>query len=223
MLCPRCRTSSDERFCNQCGLDLQIYAELAALKEELGNLRKLIVSDDLPKQEIAAGDVGEQNRSAAESQQTPPPLPQMATKSNEQGRAPERSSAELAVGQKWFLGIGVLVLIIGIGFFLKYAVDQEWLGPAVQIAVGFVCGGFLLLIGSICHRRELHGLDVGIGAFGLGTLYLSSYAASQVHHLLPGALALVVILIVTLVGGCLSRLWMSQSLGVLTFLGAYLA
>ena len=72
MLCPRCHASSDERFCRQCGLDLQIYAELAALKEELANLRKVIVSGDLPKQEIMAGRLGEQNKSAAESNVTPP-------------------------------------------------------------------------------------------------------------------------------------------------------
>ena len=223
MLCPRCRTSSDERFCHQCGLDLQIYAELAALKEELGNLRKLIVSDDLPKQEIAAGDVGEQNRSTAESQPTPPPLPQIATKSNEQGPASERSSAELAVGQKWFLGIGVLILIIGVGFFLKYAFDQEWIGPAVQISLGFICGLGLLACGNLCHRRNLRGLDIGVVAVGLGTLYLSSYSATQVHHLLPGSLTLVLILVTTAVGATLARLWTSQGLAILTFLGGYLA
>src|ERR1700732_5259788 len=109
MLCPRCHASSNERFCRQCGLDLQIYAELAALKEELANLRKVIVSGDLPKQEIMAGRLGEQNRSAAESNVTPPPLPplpQIATKIDQKRPGPERSSAELAVGQKWFLGIG---------------------------------------------------------------------------------------------------------------------
>jgi uncharacterized membrane protein len=151
----------------------------------------------------------------------PPPLPASHRQLNRVVR--QGNSAELAVGQKWLLGIGVLVLIIGIGFFLKYAFEQEWLGPSVQIAAGFLCGVLLLFLGSICHRRELRGLDVGIAAFGLGTLYLSSYAASQVHHLLPVGLALALILIVTLVGGCLSSLWMAQSLAVLTFLGAYLA
>jgi uncharacterized membrane protein len=151
----------------------------------------------------------------------PPPLP--ASHRQTDRVAPPGNSAELAVGQKWFLGIGVLVLIIGIGFFLKYAFEQEWLGPSVQIAAGFFCGVVLLFLGSICHRRELRGLDVGIGAFGLGTLYLSSYAAAQVHHLLPIGLALALILIVTLIGACLSSLWMAQSLAVLTFLGAYLA
>ena len=222
MLCPRCHASSDERFCRQCGLDLQVYAELAVLKEELANLRKVIVSGDLAKQEIVAGRLGEQNRSAAESNVTPPPLPQ-TTKSDEKRPGSERSSAELAVGQKWFLGIGVLILIIGVGFFLKYAFDQEWIGPAVQISLGFICGLGLLAFGNLCHRRNLRGLDVGVVAVGLGTLYLSSYSAAQVHHLLPGSMALVLILVTTAVGASLARLWTSQGLAILTFLGGYLA
>jgi uncharacterized membrane protein len=215
--------TSDERFCRQCGLDLQIYAEVAALKVELESLRKLIGTGDLPKQEIAARSVGEQNRSAAESQQTPPPLPPIATPSDKQGRASARSSAELAVGQKWFLGIGVLILIIGVGFFLKYAFDQEWIGPAVQISLGFICGLGLLAGGNLCHRRSLRGLDVGVVAVGLGTLYLSSYSATQVHHLLPASLTLVLILVTTAIGASVARLWNSQGLAMLTFLGGYLA
>src|SRR5260370_24367114 len=223
MFCPRCRASSDERFCPQCGLDLQIYAELAALKEELENLRKLIVFGDLPKQEITAGRVGEQNRSAIGSKVTPPPLPQIATKSDQKGRTSERSSAELAVGQKWFLGIGVLIIIIGVGFFLKYAFDQEWIGPAVQISLGFICGLGLLACGNICHGRNLRGLDVGVAAVGLGTLYLSRYSATQVHHLLPGSLTLVLILVTTAVGATLARLWSSEGMAILSFLGGFLS
>ena len=39
----------------------------------------------------------------------------------------------------------MLILIIGIGFFLKYAFDQQWIGPAVRISIGFICGVVLLL------------------------------------------------------------------------------
>ncbi len=152
-----------------------------------------------------------------------PPPPPGLIKAERRKNASEGSSAELAVGQKWVLGIGVLILIIGIGFFLKYAFDQRWIGPAVRISIGFVGGIVLLLSACVCHQRNLRGLDIGIGAVGLGTLYLTSYAACQVDHLLPATLALVLILLTTAIGASLASLWTSQSLAILTFLGGYLA
>jgi uncharacterized membrane protein len=221
MICPKCNAESEGRFCRECGSDLEVYEQLAALRRDLETLRvqlSKIVAD--PSSKDSGAPVQNVSRpTEAAGSGMPPPLPTKYAKRKDV----LHSSAEMALGQKWFLGIGVLILIIGIGFFLKYAFDQEWLGPAVQIAVGFVCGVSLLFLGGICHRRQLRGLDVGIGASGLGTLYLSSYAASQVHHLLPAWLSLALILIVTLIGACLSGLWISESLAVLTFLGAYLA
>ena len=47
MLCPKCNADFHERFCPECGLDLQIYAEVDSLKAEVESLRQL-VSSDLP-------------------------------------------------------------------------------------------------------------------------------------------------------------------------------
>ncbi len=223
MLCPKCNAAFDERFCPQCGLDLHIYAEVAALKTEVEALRKLVLSSPPPRSRIAATTTDERENSAAEETKMPPPLPPAVSKAGRKKGLSGGGSAELAVGQKWLLGIGVLILIIGIGFFLKYAFDQEWIGPAVRVSIGFVGGIALLLAGSICHRGNLRGLDVAIGAVGLGTLYLTSYAASQVDRLLPDGLALLLILLTTAIGASLATIWVSQALAILTFLGGYLA
>ena len=201
MLCPKCNAVFDERFCPQCGLDLQIYADVEALRREVESLRQVILVGPPPRPEIAGG--AREGR-AAEDRKMPPPLPWALINAERKKNASGENSAELAVGQKWLLGIGVLILIIGIGFFLKYAFDQRWIGPAVRISIGFVVGVALLLGGSACHRRNLRGLDIGIGAVGLGTLYLTSYAASQVDRLLPGSLALVLILLTTAIGSSLA-------------------
>jgi uncharacterized membrane protein len=219
MLCPKCHLVSNERFCPRCGLDLQIYADLAVLKGEVESLRQLLLAGVQPRSEVAQELAG-----TPDSGKTPPPLPPLAVTQVRSTKGPKRGgSAEVAVGQKWLLGTGVLILIIGIGFFLKYAFDQEWIGPAVRISIGFVSGVLLLLGASICHRRKLRGLDVGIGAVGLGTLYLTSYAACQVDHLLPATLALLLILLTTAIGASLAALWDSQAVAILTFLGGYLA
>jgi uncharacterized membrane protein len=221
MLCPRCNTTSQERFCPQCGLDLQIYTELAALKAEVEYLRKQVIC--APAKEMVAGSARPESSGVAENQKMPPPLPPRMIESAGKSRDSGTGSAELAVGQKWFLGIGVLILIIGVGFFLKYAFDRQWIVPAVQVSLGFICGLGLLWFGNLCHSRHLRGLDVGVGAVGLGTLYLSGYAAAQVHHLMPGAVTLVLILVTTAVGAALASLWASQTLAMLTFLGGFLA
>src|SRR5271156_1740378 len=82
MRCPKCNLVFDERFCPQCGLDLQVYAEMAILKGEVESLRQLIVSRaelDLPGSPLEP----EQKEPSAETEvssggkrrQTPPPLP----------------------------------------------------------------------------------------------------------------------------------------------------
>ncbi len=225
MRCPKCESISDQRFCPQCGLDLQIYAEIATIKDEIESLRTLMVSRSelrpemrvppaLPKPQEPPGDA---------HPQIPPPIPPEMIGGQAKKSEPPESFPELALGQKWLLGIGVLVLIIGIAYFLKYAFDQHWIGPAVRISIGFMLGVVLLVVANASHRRSLRGLDVGIGAVGLGTLYLTSYAAAQVYRFLPDALALLVILLTTAIGVSLAILWNSEALAFLAFLGGYVA
>jgi uncharacterized membrane protein len=223
MLCPKCNSVFDERFCPQCGLDRQIYADVEALKGEVDSLRQFVLSGIPPRPQRVAGWADAEESRTGESGQTPPPLPPALIKVERKKSTSGSNSAELAVGQRWLLGIGVLILIVGVGFFLKFAFDQRWIGPAVRISIGFIGGFALLLGGSACHRSHLRGLDIGIGAVGLGTLYLTSYAASQFDRLLPSSLALVLILLTTAIGASLATLWASQTLAILAFLGGYIA
>ncbi len=137
----------------------------------------------------------------------PPPLPPVLQPAGIPSVPPvivpakkPRASTEVAVGQKWFLGIGVFVLLLAAGFFLKYAFDEKWIGPAVQVTIGLVVGALLFVAGEICRRRKLRGLDIALAAVGLGVLYLSVYAANQIYALIPDALTMLVILLVSAVG-----------------------
>ena len=136
---------------------------------------------------------------------------------------PPPRSAEVTLGQRWFLGIGVFVLLLAIGFFLKYAFDEQWIRPPVQITFGLLVGIFLIGGGEICHRRKWAGLDISFAALGLGALYLSVYAANQIYRLLPDGLTIFVVLLVSTVGLLISFLWDSRVLAVLSFLGGYLS
>ncbi len=224
MRCPKCDLISEQRFCPQCGLDLQIYTEMAALKEELEALRTLVASGfESHSESSVPPPLPPPGYALAAPSKTPPPIPTEMTRPGAMKNESSANLSELALGQKWLLGIGVLVLIIGIGYFLKYAFEQNWFGPSLRISIGFIVGVLLLLLASASHRKNLRGLDVGIGAVGLGTLNLTSYAADQVYRFLPDGLALLVILLTTVTGVTLAVIWSSQALAILSFLGGYLA
>lgn len=41
--------------------------------------------------------------------------------------------------------IGIFTLVLGIGYFVKYAIDRNWIGESGRVTIGFVTG--LALIG----------------------------------------------------------------------------
>jgi uncharacterized membrane protein len=229
MVCPKCQTQSGSAFCPNCGLDLQIHREVESLQKEMSELRELLsdlrsrsplssIAPNVPKAEPTPPPVP-----------VPPPLPIRSIEAWQPVPAPLGAkeapprSAEVTLGQRWFLGIGVFVLLLAIGFFLKYAFDEQWIRPPVQITFGMLLGILLIGGGEICRRRSWAGLDISFAALGLGTLYLSVYAANQIYRLLPDALTVLVVLMISAVGLLISFLWNSRILGALSFLAGYLS
>jgi uncharacterized membrane protein len=225
MVCPKCQAESSDAFCANCGLDLQIHRQVENLQKEISELRALLSdlrSSSAQKSTEAV---------ASKIEPTPPPIPtrsiqawrEPVTSSAGNKDTPPLRSAEVTLGQRWFLGIGVFVLLLAIGFFLKYAFDEQWIRPPVQISFGMLVGIFLIGGGEICRRRRWAGLDISFAALGLGALYLSVYAANQIYRLLPDGLTICVVLLVSTVGLLISFLWDSRVLAVLSFLGGYLS
>lgn len=226
--CPRCSSEVERFVCPACGLDLQLHEEMRVLQADVRRLISALgVPPPLPGLP-SPGQTGE--RSTGRMADGPPVAPVVnEPASSAPGRgAPDSGRArrglnEVAVGQRWFLALGVIVILLGAGFFLKYAFDEQWIGPPVQITLGFGGGLGCLGLGRFLRRRRAGGLDGGLAALGLGLLYLSAYAGSQIYDLLPDYLSLTLALIIAAFGIVLANAWDSLFLAVLTFLGGYLA
>ena len=74
-----------------------------------------------------------------ETQEEPTYTPQHV-----QETAKEGFNFERFIGENLINKIGIGVLVIGIGLFVKYAIDNEWLNETARVVVGFLCGGALL-------------------------------------------------------------------------------
>src|SRR5438270_6710579 len=47
---------------------------------------------------------------------------------------------ESRIGSHWLNRIGIAALLIGISYFLKFAFDNNWIGPAGRVTIGLLAG-----------------------------------------------------------------------------------
>ena len=127
---------------------------------------------------------------------------------------------EWLFGGNWLARIGVLALVIGIGFFLKLAFDNQWIGETGRVALGLV-GGLALLGAGEFWRGKYPIWALPLTGGGLAILYLSIFAAFSLYGLIPAMWALGFFFLVTLTAAGLALRYESLSIAVLGILGGF--
>ena len=118
--------------------------------------------------------------------------------------------------------LGVLLLLIGLGFLLKLAADRGMLPIETRlIGAGVIALGLLAVGWRMRHTRPEYALTLQGGA--IGALYLTSFAAFRVYSLLPHGLVFGLLVVICAACVALAVLQRSQSLALLASLGGYLA
>lgn len=111
---------------------------------------------------------------------------------------PVRASLENRLGSQVFNRVGIVALLIGATWFLKLAVDNQWIGALGRVLIGLVAGAGLVLWSERFRRSGYPAFSYSLKALGGGVLYLALWAAFQLYHLVPAAVALAAMLLVTL-------------------------
>ncbi len=107
------------------------------------------------------------------------------------------SGLEARIGSHWLNRIGITALLIGISYFLKFAFENNWIGPAGRITIGLLAGIGVVLWSERFRAKGYKAFSYSLKAVGIGTLYLSLWAAFQVYSLIPSGVAFAMMLAVT--------------------------
>jgi uncharacterized membrane protein len=130
-----------------------------------------------------------------------PPYPIVADIPSRQTQAPSAKTGgadlESRIGSHWLNRIGIAAVLIGVSYFLKFAFDNNWIGPAGRVTIGLLAGIAIVVWSENFRRRGYLIFSYSLKAVGIGVLYLSLYAAFQVYSLVTGGVAFTMMFVVT--------------------------
>ncbi|HEX9975699.1 MAG TPA: DUF2339 domain-containing protein [Dehalococcoidales bacterium] len=243
MKCPNCQRENEptSRFCVFCGAILPapesgsspeaaetpsgVSQQLEAAQRELRRLSAIValMNDRLATLERQQG--------LAAPSATPAP-PQVPSAQPASAQAPPAAPArakpakprewEQILGGNWLARIGVVALIIGAAFFLKFAFDNNWLGPLARVILGIVVG-LAMVGGGYYWRTKYPTLAQAITGGGVALLYLSIFAAFALFELIPFYPAVFLLLLVSIGSALLALRYNSMALAIIGIFGAFTA
>ena len=136
--------------------------------------------------------------------------------------ATSETNFEKYIGENLFGKIGILIFIIGIGFFVKYAIDQNWINETARTLMGYAVGAGMLVLAERLHKRyhTFSSLLAG-GAFGI--YYLITAIAFHYYGLFSHTMAFVILCVTTIFMSAVSVLYNRKELAVTALVGGFIA
>ncbi|RUM73453.1 MAG: hypothetical protein DSZ11_05770 [Sulfurovum sp.] len=148
--------------------------------------------------------------------------PQPNIMDNLKERFDDTSFEEILFGNI-ILKIAIVAFILGIGFFLKYSIDRDWIPVWGRVLIGIVVGISMLIGGirMIDNRHKLFSETLFGG--GIAVLYLSIFVAFSLEEFkfIDVNYAFVAMIAITILAGVISIRFDAKSTAIFGLIGGF--
>lgn len=154
---------------------------------------------------------------------TPPPKPEPAPvrAAPRAALSPTRDSLETRIGARWLLYIGIVAIIVGISYFEKLAIDNDWINETARTIQGGIVGALLVYVGMRFVRAGYKFYGQIVSGGGVAVLYVSTYATFNLYHLIGRPVAFVLMAAITALAAWLADRQRSQGLALMAVGGGF--
>lgn len=161
-----------------------------------------------------------ETRARKETPKTPAQKPKAKVPVSERMVDTPPRNLEEFIGGNLLNKIGIGILIIGIGIFVKYAIDQNWINATGRVLIGLLSGGILLGLAHRLRKQYKAFSSVLLGG-GISVLYFSVAIAFHTFGLLGQTPAFALMVLITGAAVFFSIAYDRREIGILALLGGF--
>ncbi|MCM3741559.1 DUF2339 domain-containing protein [Oceanobacillus luteolus] len=163
------------------------------------------------------------------NQEVPQPIKPVSTSIPKKPTVPkpetvkkEQTDWETLLGKVWLPRIFIFVLLLGVVWGFRIAVDAGWLNETNRIIIGFIVAVLFYYIGNKQIKRDRVALGKVLLVGFISTLLVTTFAMHILYDMIPLAVAFPLNVIWVAIGIYLSHLHRSQAMGVMFAVAGYL-
>lgn len=152
----------------------------------------------------------------------PQPRPIQASVVESEYDTPEKTIVEKLLGGNLLAKIGIVTLVLGIGFFVKYAIGQGWINEVGRVAIGLLTGGIIIGVAHKLKERYSVFSSILVGG-GISVFYVTITLAFREYEIFTQTVAFALLIAVTIFSVILSLFYNRQELAIFSLIGGVLA
>jgi uncharacterized membrane protein len=128
---------------------------------------------------------------------------------------------EKFIGENLVNKIGIAVLVLGVAFFVKYAIDKEWINEVGRVCIGLACG---IGLTGLAHylRNSYRSFSSVLAGGGIAIFYFTIAFAFHQYALISQTAAFLLMVGITGFAVLLALLYDKTELAVIAAVGGFL-
>ncbi len=127
---------------------------------------------------------------------------------------------EKFIGENLISKIGILILVLGISYFVKYSIDQGWISEPARVGIGMLAGTLVL---GVAHklRQNFSAFSSVFVAGAIAIFYFTIAIAFHDYKLFSQEVAFAIMVVITGFASLITISYNRLELGILTLIGGF--
>lgn len=132
----------------------------------------------------------------------------------------KKRDLEKFIGENLINKIGIGILVLGIAYFVRYAIDKNWISEAGRVAIGILSGGILTLVAHKIRKSYTAFSSVLVGG-AMAVFYYSIAIGFHDYQLFSQPVAFGLMVVITGFSVLLAIHYDKKELAILGLIGAF--